>query len=677
MNIKLTRRNASITLAIIVIGIIIIFSIFVRSSQHTALNGSSTFTVSPEILKQASSVPPFMRIREGLIPATNRWFSPLIFSEAQTIYAYPFSYKTDGEGFEVGVPRITSQEKAIFGIHPADIFVDLSTNSHEVDRYDDISVDNLFKNGAEEDVATVTITQGHPYIYIQANKDLAINVEPANIEDIEWFSDNSTILFTANSQRYGIVAESVKQDSETSFSIEITKGDSATLLAIPENTSSVEEYVDGARNKLKSAFIEANKLTATFETVYKLELKEDKESILGSLPHHNPNQTDSELGSFDTLYGPLVMRKGRGFTYEYPIRSISTELDLSNISAEQRTNIKTYLTEDSKILTLDKTDSYFGAKELYRAANLLQLAHQLDDQEVAKRVQEKLKAAFVVWFSPQDRRSNRYFYYDNTLKGVIGVKSSFGSEEFNDHHFHYGYFIYAASILADHDPDFLSKYKKYVDLLVADIAAPEGTEGFPPLRAYDRFTGHSWASGYGDFADGNNQESSSEATNAWAAVYNWARVSGNTKLQETAQWLYANEVESTKEYWLRDQRQREGFSSFNYPFVSLVWQGKRDFATFFSPRPQAALGIQLIPMSPAHVYLNETEIQKNISATLENQSSFSGQFGDYLVMYEALTDPDSALRHAENLGNRSIDDANSYSYLYAWLYSQSTKITDQ
>ena len=37
-------------------------------------------------------------------------------------------------------------------------------------------------------------------------------------------------------------------------------------------------------------------------------------------------------------------------------------------------------------------------------------------------------------------------------QGIVGLTPSFGSDEFNDHHFHYGYFLYAAGVLAAERP---------------------------------------------------------------------------------------------------------------------------------------------------------------------------------------------------------------------------------
>ena len=106
---------------------------------------------------------------------------------------------------------------------------------------------------------------------------------------------------------------------------------------------------------------------------------------------------------------------------------------------------------------------------------------------------------------------------------MIGLKASFGSDEMNDHHFHYGYLIYAAAMVAENDPTLADKIAPVVDLVVADIASATANGPFPQYRNFDPYAGHSWASGSSPFADGNNQESSSEAVNAWNAVGLWEK----------------------------------------------------------------------------------------------------------------------------------------------------------
>src|SRR4029453_12070925 len=111
---------------------------------------------------------------------------------------------------------------------------------------------------------------------------------------------------------------------------------------------------------------------------------------------------------------------------------------------------------------------------------------------------------------------------------------SFGSEEFNDHHFHYGYFLYAAGVVAADDPELTRQLAPVMNLVAADLGSTADNGLFPNRRTFDAYAGHSWASGTSPFADGNNQESSSEAVTAWTGLALWAKASGNTALETEA-----------------------------------------------------------------------------------------------------------------------------------------------
>jgi endo-1,3(4)-beta-glucanase len=92
---------------------------------------------------------------------------------------------------------------------------------------------------------------------------------------------------------------------------------------------------------------------------------------------------------------------------------------------------------------------------------------------------------------------------------------------YNDHHFHYGYFIYAAAVATHFDQAWGRQHFDKLFLLVRDIANPSVDDtAFPRFRQKDWFQGSSWANGIGSppSLNGRDQESSSEAVAAYDAV---------------------------------------------------------------------------------------------------------------------------------------------------------------
>lgn len=110
---------------------------------------------------------------------------------------------------------------------------------------------------------------------------------------------------------------------------------------------------------------------------------------------------------------------------------------------------------------------------------------------------------------------------------VSDSKTNFGAGFYNDHHFHYGYHIYAAAIVAQFDPKWGRNHFERVLLLVRDIANPSKHDtAFPRFRHKDWYRGHSWASGITaePYFNGRNQESSSEAIAAYEAIALFGKV---------------------------------------------------------------------------------------------------------------------------------------------------------
>ena len=215
-----------------------------------------------------------------------------------------------------------------------------------------------------------------------------------------------------------------------------------------------------------------------------------------------------------------------------------------------------------------------------------------------------------------------------------------------------------------------------MDLVAADLATDSDSSFFPSHRVFDAYAGHSWASGYVPFRDGNNQESSSEAVAAWNGLALWADVTENAALADGARWMLANEAATAQAYWLGFDQSEPVYDGYEHSVVALNWGSKRDYSTWFSAEPNAKLGIQLIPMAPASSYLagDAERITENLDeghgrrlcrAVRRLHAHVLGAAGpraaaDALAL--ALDDP-----------GLPIDDANSRTYLMAFLASEAAR----
>ncbi|MBI5160543.1 MAG: 1,3-beta-glucanase, partial [Micrococcales bacterium] len=199
---------------------------------------------------------------------------------------------------------------------------------------------------------------------------------------------------------------------------------------------------------------------------------------------------------------------------------------------------------------------------------------------------------------------------------------------------------------------------------------------FPVRRTFDPYFSHSWASGFSEFASGNNQESSSEAVTAWAGLRLWADASGNGPLASEAAWMQSAEAASALAYWVDPALTGEQFQGFQRDMVSLNWGGKRDFATWFSAEPSAVIGIQLIPMSPSSGYLAGAGSGGTLRITTLSDAALgagpAASLSDYALMYRALAGASAAqdaLTEARRIPQTVIDNGNSRTYLLAYIMS--------
>jgi endoglucanase Acf2 len=380
------------------------------------------------------------------------------------------------------------------------------------------------------------------------------------------------------------------------------------------------------------------------------------------------------LGEFPTLLGVLELCSTSTLSWSTPRIDPAGALDLDGITDAERDELRAAVADDVAATTF-ADDSYFGGKSLARAADLLVLAEQVGADDAAATLRERLSEELRTWADPAgcDTRATKCFVYDSETGGVVGQTPAFGSEEFNDHHFHYGYFLYAAALVSADDAALRDDIAPVMTILAADLASGTASELFPVRRTFDPYSGHSWASGPAPFADGNNQESSSEAVAAWNGLGLWADVAGDGPLAKQATWMLSSEAASAQSAWVGFDLAADPYEDYGHAVVGIVWDGKIDYATWFSAEPAAVLGIQLIPMGPVSGYLagDPDRIRSNVAEALEGGPA--PQFADLILMYQALAGPQdaaTALEAARALPDTAIDDGNSRSHLLAFIMSR-------
>lgn len=185
------------------------------------------------------------------------------------------------------------------------------------------------------------------------------------------------------------------------------------------------------------------------------------------------------------------------------------------------------------------------------------------------------------------------------MTGDSGV--DFGNTNYNDHHFHYAYFILAASYVGYLDPTWLAEHKDYINAMVRDTANPSSADPyFPVSRGFDWYNGHSWAKGLFESFDGKDQESSSEDALFAYSLKMWGKTIGDTNLEARGNLQLAIIARSLSKYFLYTSNNTVQPPNFIGNKVSgILFENKIDHTTYFGANTEYIQGIHMIPLLPS------------------------------------------------------------------------------
>ena len=383
--------------------------------------------------------------------------------------------------------------------------------------------------------------------------------------------------------------------------------------------------------------------------------------------------------TFNTLRGVLKLAKGSSFSTKVEFKGIVpffqfNSEDLVNI----KDNLSDYLEVDVSTITVSKVSGnpYRAGKIISRLANLVPIADNLNNTTLKKSALIKLKALLSDWLTYSKGEENKYFAYDTIWGGLDGIKDDeFYSFQYNDHHFHFGYFIYAAAILAMYDSDFVKNYGQMVNLLIKDIAnTKRNDKDFPFFRHFDFYESHSWANGMGgQNNEGIDQESSSEAMNAWSAIYLWGLVTGNKNYEKLGIYLYSNEYEAIKYYYFDIDGNILTLLNYGHNSIGRLFAGYVSYDLYFYPMySQTIKGIQILPMTPAMTYLvyDKNYISEFYDSTLDEPGVPKNpvMWYDIWARLIALYDPSKALMNFDTYKENDVDEGSTKSFTYYFIH---------
>lgn len=514
----------------------------------------------------------------------------------------------------------------------------------------------------------LTAVQGSPYVFVQL-EDLPLALELPPESRVEFRNCQAPcgalVVIRTPQTTYALVASATDMLERTGphrFVIR-PRGEHPllTLVAVAEG-SRLEAYLPFALSPptpTRTAF-EVGDTTISTTFTY------GSRTAFGVFPHQQLRRADalSPLGEYETLRGVVRVYEGDRFTTVVPRPVVLPSLPLSE-SLRQDSSFRAGVVRELREPPA-AADVYNAGKHLLRTAHLAEITTSMGDDDRSKGV-AALREELADWCTAGAGESGKQWTYDNTLGGLIGMPPAFGSERYNDHHFHAGYFIHAAAILARLDSAFVKQYGDCLDLIIRDVASDKRNDPqFPWLRNFDPYAGHSWANGFDRLEDGNNQESTSEAMQAWYAIALWGKTIGDRRLHDLGLWLLSQEISGARAYWLNSDPETRVFPpGFPYPMISILWGGKVDYATFFDGNPAAIHGIQFFPATPALFSLVDHDVLKRLIEPLLGTPS-SSPWALHVKLVAALGRPAAREQLPADV---SLDPVYSRSYITRWLNS--------
>ena len=674
--------------------------------------GAGTYYLSPRGSDKAPpSAPGRTEAMMATAAQTNQWYSALIFSEKpEALYAHPLTVKATPAGFELALPSkdvipTERRDTEIHYIHRDPLVFSpmaFQPGPAKLAKASDWVIDIAMAKGADQ--MLVTVAHGSPYASFQLSRgDIRLKL-PAAGQRFDDGSDARVLALRVKGKPYavfgptGVRWEKVSDDEWIGrmpagsgyFSAAALTDDKPETLKLFSRHAYAFLTDSRAEWKYDPA---TSKVQTTFNVKTRVMEGPDNGPLISLYPHqwfNNPS-LDGKLGaSYDTLRGKMRLLAGPEFKTERTYQGFVPHwpgIKEGPRAGELADLMKTDLRKRRELMPGRenndnwRTSAYWQGKGLTRATGLMAVAEQQGDIAGRDQLLAMVKDRMEFWFTGP---SKSYFHYSKSLGTMVSYPDEFFAvEQLNDHHFHYGYWIRAAAEIAMRDPSWIAKDKwgPMVELLIADIASTKrGAADFPYLRNFDTYAGHSWASGIGLGEWGNNQESSSEAVNAWAALIMWGEVTGNKELRDLGIYLYTSEIEAINHYWF-DIHGQVLAPEYKNVEVSMVFGGKYAHNTWWTDEPRQIHGINLLPIAPYSTYLGRDPafVKRNMAALKVESAEYKARgklppnpppadiWQDIFAKYMALADPATALAEWDRWGSVELGDTRTHTL--HWMLS--------
>jgi endoglucanase Acf2 len=630
---------------------------------------------------------------------TSQWYSTLVFAaKPEAIFVQPITVKTTPAGLEFALPtkevaptwrrdvEIRYPHKDPLVISP----LAFEPGAAKLAKVDDWSIDISMARGADD--MRVTVARGHPYASFMLSRGDARVRLPAAGERLHAAADARVLALKVGGKTYALFAPTGARweaVSPAEWIVRLPEGKGyLSAAALPDDKAETlalftrHAYAFIQQTRVEWRYDEARSMVeTTFRATTKAMEGPDNGPLLGLYPHHwfNNPSVEGRLGlDFDTVRGKLRLLAApefkttylhKGFVPYWPGITESPRLaELKDLMSRDLRNARREMLQNGR-------SAYWQGLGLQRTLKLADVFEQQGDLAARDQLLDMTKKRAEEWLDGSD--NEHYLHLDKSLGSMaIYPDEFFAVTEINDKHFWYGYWIRVAAEIALRDPSWIARdrWGGMIELLIADIATTErGKAEAPFLRNFDPYEGHSWANGIGVGEFGNNNESSSEAINAWSALILWGEITGNKALRDVGVYLRSTEIQAINHYWFNIHGLVFPPEYMN-PDASLVFGGMYQHNTWWTYEPRQITGINLLPITTAHLYLGTDPkyVKRNLEALVTEMETYE-RFGkkpnnpppkdiwqDIFAKYLALADPALALKTWDRWGSVNLGDSRTH-----------------
>lgn len=576
---------------------------------------------------------------------TNAWWQNLIIPHYDSMnyngktMSLPYAQwpQSDGKGITIsyfgdqpGDRSVAANSITLSGAKDISLGINETISSREVVDYTDLGVSLRFNHSSGN--MTSHLVQGqafHNGIFTSATPVITIEGAILQINGVSPGSANlsGVTKLKIQTNRYDrvwvIYASSALSFTLNGNSLTATTAYTGRIqLAVLAQASDEGVYDANSSAVLTGGSVNATYSSNTAAMTFTYTTAGSGAPLVFALPHHQdlmPSASYTSL-SLSTLRGTMRALVGATWTLTETLTTISWTTP-NPIPSSKYADIQAAINIEKNSLydTVGNgwgVSPYYYGKYLAKMAQLILIAEQIGDTATATSIATNIKNQMTSYLTatPTGSAGVNGSGYRNTLlyqggstwrgistqNGLSDMGADFGSGRFNDHHFHYGYWIYAAAVVARNDATWRSNNKTAIESLIRDIANPSHSDTyFPKFRHKDWFAGHSWAGGLVGIDVGPGQESTSEAINAWYGIYLWGLATSNADIRDTGRLLLASEIRSAKKYWHIEANSTIYPSPFRDNGTAVIVRThKVAVETYFGSRPEYFYGIQSLPFTP-------------------------------------------------------------------------------